>query len=236
MKCNRLFVITFFVQVILMVSRQGCLYYDKPEEINSIDILIEQNQEKEKSISVMVSCFETPQNNFKKYKPLVEYISEETKTEIQLLQKAIIILPQLCIFTMKLPDISINYLSDHESPGITSKQWDEIYKSLQQKLSSYDYYLEIFDPYEYEKPVAGSLADDLAGIYKDIKEGLSDWENVNSRDRLNIIWEWKFSFNSHWGEHATGAFRALYSLLFRHIKDKYGDYIGIRDENQSKKK
>ena len=43
-----------------------------------------------------------------KYCQLIE--GREHETEIQLLQKAIIILPQLCFFAMKLPDININYL------------------------------------------------------------------------------------------------------------------------------
>jgi hypothetical protein len=26
------------------------------------------------------------------------------------------------------------------------------------------------------------------------------------------LWEWRFNFQIHWGEHLTGALRALYSL------------------------
>jgi hypothetical protein len=48
---------------------------------------------------------------------------------------------------------------------------------------------------------------------------------------LDIIWEWEFGFETHWGEHATNAIRALYWLLYNHIENKKDDgntYIGIR--------
>ena len=173
-------------------------------------------------------------------KPVIDFIDmatrycqliedRENKSEIQLLQEVIIILPQLCVYAMKLPDIK--QLSDYEPSRIPHEQWEDIYKSLQHKLGEHDYYQEIFDPYQNkEEQVTASLADDLADIYGDIKRGLQDWVKASPSDRLHIIWYWKLDFD-HWGAHATGAFRALYSLLYHHIEDKYGDYIGIRDEN-----
>jgi len=57
---------------------------------------------------------------------------------------------------------------------------------------------------------------------------LQVWEKTNAGEKRNIIWEWKFSFEKHWGNHATTAFRALFYLLNNHIEDEDGDSVGIR--------
>ncbi len=172
-------------------------------------------------------------------KPVIDFVGiatkycqfiekRDNKTKIQLLQEALIILPQLCLCGMTLPDIK--KLSEYESPEISHEQWNDLFKSLHHKLKGWDYYKEMFDPYKRrdKKPVYASLSDDLSDIYRDLKPGLQDWEKTTANERLDIIWHWKCGFENHWGDHATRAFRALYSLLYKHIDDKYGDYIGVR--------
>ena len=72
-----------------------------------------------------------------------------------------------------------------------------------------DVYWEVFDPYEHDAtdPVAGSLTDDVLGVYGDIKPGLTLWD---ASQEQNAIWEWRFNFDSHWGDHAIDALRALH--------------------------
>jgi len=156
--------------------------------------------------------------------------NRDAKKPIQLLQEAFIILPQLCLCGMRLPDIK--KLSDYEVPDVPNEQWYELFESLQYRLKDYDVYTEVFDPYDEEdqNPIHGTLSDDLSDIYRDIKNGLQEWENVTTTERLDIIWHWKFLFEHHWGHHATGVFRALYSLLYQHIEGEYELYIGIREE------
>ncbi|MDQ0427430.1 hypothetical protein QOZ98_000255 [Planomicrobium stackebrandtii] len=50
------------------------------------------------------------------------------------------------------------------------------------------------------------------GIYRDIKKGLILYEQGHS---MEAIWEWKFGFEVHWGEHATSAIRALHSFNYQ---------------------
>jgi len=72
------------------------------------------------------------------------------------------------------------------------------------------YYREIFNPLEIEStsdPVTGDLYDDLADIYCDLSEGLFIHQNVSSKEAERY---WGQSFWYHWGEHLTGALRALY--------------------------
>lgn len=56
----------------------------------------------------------------------------------------------------------------------------------------------------------GSLSDDLGDIYRDVVTGLRAFE---SGRRAVAVWEWGFGFRHHWGEHATGAIRALHAWL-----------------------
>ena len=58
-----------------------------------------------------------------------------------------------------------------------------------------DLYWEVFDPRELSEPVAGSLSDDLADIYRDLRRGLAAAE----RDIEEAVWDWRFSYETHWG-------------------------------------
>lgn len=72
-------------------------------------------------------------------------------------------------------------------------------------------YVEIFDPYEQPaESVTCHLADDICDIYADVARGLMLFDR-GQRDEA--LWEWGFNFRIHWGEHATGAIRALHAHL-----------------------
>lgn len=81
-------------------------------------------------------------------------------------------------------------------------------------FEGFDLYWEVFDPYDHEdhEPVVGSLSDDLLDVYRDIRGGLWSWEKNAT---ANAIWEWRFSFESHWGDHAVDALRALHRACGR---------------------
>jgi len=51
------------------------------------------------------------------------------------------------------------------------------------------------------------LIDDLGDLYVDLKQGLALYDAGYSR---GAGWHWHFHFGRHWGEHASGALRALY--------------------------
>ena len=43
-----------------------------------------------------------------------------------------------------------------------------------------------------------------------------------------IVYSWRLNYEIHWGEHVTGAFRAIHCLLYDYINGKDGFQIGIR--------
>jgi hypothetical protein len=58
--------------------------------------------------------------------------------------------------------------------------------------------------------VVGDLADDLVDIYRDVSAG-SAFHDAGCVD--DAIWQWGFSFQTHWGKHASSAIRALHCYL-----------------------
>ncbi|WP_286228488.1 DUF5063 domain-containing protein [Neobacillus mesonae] len=75
-------------------------------------------------------------------------------------------------------------------------------------LDEYDHYWKVFNPYHLDEPVGASLSDDILDIYKDVKKGIILYEKNKYSE---AIWEWKFNFEIHWGNHAVDAIRALHS-------------------------
>jgi hypothetical protein len=80
-------------------------------------------------------------------------------------------------------------------------------KRLRRAFGRFDSYWDVFDPTQKEQPVNGSLANDIAEIYLDLKEALSLLRNGS--DLSDVHWQWRFDFHSHWGRHAGSALRAL---------------------------
>jgi len=79
-------------------------------------------------------------------------------------------------------------------------------------FDAFEFYWEVFDPYQEDAPVTGSLSDDLLDVYRDLRPGLALWEVGDADHRLAAIWEWRFHFGIHWGDHAIDALRALHRV------------------------
>jgi hypothetical protein len=103
----------------------------------------------------------------------------------------------------------------HDLPGdfgnedprdISHEQWLVVYKRF--GSLPFNYYACYADPYLAEAPCPGmgDLADDLADTWRDIKGGLCLYEGGN---HAAAAWEWRESFNIHWGRHAASALYAL---------------------------
>ena len=161
-----------------------------------------------------------------KYCLLLENMDK--RKPLHILQEAYFLLPQLCLSAMRLPDIKRT--SNYSTSRISDENWQTMFNSLREYFSNYDQYQGICDPYDRSdtEVMKMSLSDDLCEIFENIKPGLDEWEKVTTTEKRDIIWEWKFSYENHWGDHATRTFRALYHLLNQHIEDERGDYIGTR--------
>ncbi|MEV7194036.1 DUF5063 domain-containing protein [Streptomyces sp. NPDC093510] len=88
---------------------------------------------------------------------------------------------------------------------------DDLRERLAVLLDPIDVYSEVFDPYEPRKaPVPCRISDDLADVVADLCHGLAHYKAGRTTEAL---WWWQFSYFSNWGSTASGALRALQSLV-----------------------
>lgn len=113
-----------------------------------------------------------------------------------------------------IEELKAQILSDPVLPALRAEweRWRSLDRALCAKFEPRNYYLEIFDPWVEDEPVHGSLADDLSGVYGNLREGLESWDNG---DRDQAVFEWYDYFIFHWGHHALDAMRALHCLRYR---------------------
>ncbi|MDE2481934.1 MAG: DUF5063 domain-containing protein [bacterium] len=73
-------------------------------------------------------------------------------------------------------------------------------------------YALVFDPLDEadRNAIVNAIEDDLGDIYNDLAEGASLMANARIED---AIWQWRFSYLSHWGRHAVHAQTALWQAL-----------------------
>ena len=125
------------------------------------------------------------------------------------------LLPLLIAEAIKLPTVGLSERGDETiniKGGMTHGQWEEMYSRLKEELGDWDLYSQVFDPTKDREVIYGSLADDIADIYRDVKGGIVLYQTgLASPD--HIVWEWRFSFYSHWGHHAIDALRTIHSRL-----------------------
>ena len=127
---------------------------------------------------------------------------------VEEMRKARLFLSELHLAAINLPHIGVG--EDVESDEVSHDVWDALYRRLSDL--PVNGYWDVFDPLKEDEkePVHHSLADDLADIYRDLKGGL---DLFDSGHVIEAVWEWRFSFRTHWGQHLTGARRALHSYL-----------------------
>ena len=66
--------------------------------------------------------------------------------------------------------------------------------------------------------IHGSLADDIAGIYGDLRKGSALFDDRNGT-KAEAIWMWRVMFLSHWGDHAMNALRTIHHVLRERLED-----------------
>jgi hypothetical protein len=141
----------------------------------------------------------------RRYCAWVESNPDEPLTEMQRARR---LLTELHLAALSLPDIGVG--EEVEAREVPAEAW----KAVCQRFSHLpvNQYWDVFDPLKLEEndPVYWQLPDDLADIYRDLKDNLNLFEAGHI---VEAVWEWRFSFRTHWGQHLLGAQRALHSYL-----------------------
>ena len=132
------------------------------------------------------------------------------------------ILPELISEAIRLPLVQLGDDQCEEKEASTREsraeremkheEWWELYNSLKEKFGNWDLYWQVFDPRTDNEAIHGSLADDIADIYRELRDGIDLMES-DEAPPYEIIFEWRLGFFSHWGKHAIDALRTSHFLL-----------------------
>jgi hypothetical protein len=130
----------------------------------------------------------------------------------------------------KFEQIDLKYSSADSDFGVTD---EEFFKNNNQALISTlgkdCFYWEVFDPTYTEKengqpeqgwkitdkePSQGWLVDDFADIYRDLKIEIEKMKIGTDEAVEDALWQMKWSFINHWGNHCINALRYLHYLWY----------------------
>lgn len=94
-----------------------------------------------------------------------------------------------------------------------------ISNNLHRTISENDaFYTLIHDPFDKttKKPIQGWLIDDLVDIYLDLKEAIYKIEEITTNESIeDALYELKFGFHYHWGNHCINALKALHYIPYK---------------------
>jgi Domain of unknown function (DUF5063) len=100
-------------------------------------------------------------------------------------------------------------------------RWKPLYEAIEQKLGGLERYHQVFDPVHLTErdAIEGTLADDIASVYLDLKEPLEVYRIGTNAAVRQAMWDWGFGRKIHWGRHAVHAMSAIYSLVHSHYDE-----------------
>ena len=116
---------------------------------------------------------------------------------------------------LALPSMSVTSAGDlpEDTERITQQR-----RAIEQRLTEAGFQNEswvVFDPLrlDREDPLITTLSDGLADIWRDLKPGLEALDTNREKYHDDTLWDWRFSFWTHWGRHAIDALRAIHFQL-----------------------
>jgi hypothetical protein len=119
---------------------------------------------------------------------------------------------ELYSIALSLPAVEPD-TTDTDKAALKTANWDELHRSLREKIGPLDTYWTIFDFTEKQEPVQRSLAGDISEIYFDLKQGFR-LEEIGI-PKADVLFDWRLDFRSHWGRHLLAALTAIHH---RHVE------------------
>jgi len=169
-----------------------------------------------------------------KAKDFIELIESENIKQELFIKQAHSILIDLYSAGHKLEEIELKYSSSKSEFEILDDEFFRIKRqNITSSLGKECFYWEIFDPTYTEtdegapgpgwkitdrEASQGWLVDDFGDIYRDLKIGIEQLNLATDEAIEDALWEMKWSYNYHWGNHCINALRYLHYLL------KYSSY------------
>ena len=151
-------------------------------------------------------------NAAKLYCAFIEnYQSENVNEFLLVMQNSLLSLYQTGI---KLPHFVLQEELDFNDE-IDNSFFESVFIFIAGRLLDSRYYLHLFNPADKNETevIYGDLLDDIGDIYKDIKRSLLVLGMGTGVAKENAIWQFKFDFDNHWGDHCINAIYASHYFL-----------------------
>lgn len=145
---------------------------------------------------------------------VVQAFVREVRAYIALIEapKAVEDFPRVCATQLaRLYDLSMR-LPETE-PGKVDEPKVRFSRSaeLERAVGDQAYWM-IFDPFNDEAPVAGSIYEDLSSVYEDIVGSLALFDRGDDDALHTAVWLWRLNMETHTGRHLIGALLPLHEI------------------------
>ena len=124
------------------------------------------------------------------------------------------VLPLLYLKGSLLPDIQPQHPEANER-FVTEEQWEKIFTTLREKFAKDDEFWLIDPQHANEsEPLKGSLSENIADIYQDMKDFILLMQKNTLPARENAISECKLLLANHWGYCIGNIFTQIHHLIY----------------------
>ena len=133
-------------------------------------------------------------------------------------REALLRISSLYLAALELPAMDVTF-DRLDAERVGDEEWQAVFTGCSRL--PIDYYGEVSEPLTIPPGESGigSIADDVADIYRDVVTGLRAFQ---AGHRQQAQWEWGSGFREHWGNHATSALRALHAWLVMNEPESSG--------------
>ncbi len=137
------------------------------------------------------------------------------------------VLPLLYLKGTMLPDIFVDD-EDANERFVTLEQWEKIYLALLGKTATTDsFYFIGDDDGSDNKPQKGSIAENLADIYQDLKDFLLLYQKNMLAAQQNAVHACRVLFETNWGIKALLTHTAIHNMLYGKKKSEKEFFLGF---------
>lgn len=128
----------------------------------------------------------------------------------QLLQRLSCLASSGCELPFAFPEIEVPVID-----RVGHEQWRVIAGEIAQAVApALDELYALHSESESALIRASMLWDDLADIYRDLQQGIAHYETGESNHIAEAIWQWRWGYEHHWGEHLFRAMITLHEIRY----------------------
>jgi len=142
------------------------------------------------------------------------------------------IFPLLYLKASLLPKVE-SMLEDEPERFMDEEDYNYLHQKILAKLGPFDNYQEVFDPLIQlsEEPVPGSLSENIADIYQDLKDFLLAYRIGTVEVMNDALWFCIENFENYWGQRLVNGLRHIHMLIVG-SQDLDEEEKGKKEENR----